>query len=230
MNDLKTKRRWKNSTLRISTFWSELREVLSLWIFHANCLFLVLVVPFSSRLFLKLTSTFLISIGQFPFQSHTKTEKYKRKLNHLILFFSFFPFLHTVLREYAQHYKVSFFFFLHFEFLSWHSSRPFQVSRDSSLITHGSSLITHDSSLMTHHSWLITYRSCLLLILTPGFHQDSWLPSWLWAPFLTPGSLLDSWLPSWLLVPFLTPGSLLDSWLPSWLPVPFLTPGSAIVF
>ena len=72
-----------------------------------------------SSFFLKLTLTFLISIGQFPFQSHTETEKYKRKLNHLFLFFSFFPFLHTVLREYAQHYKVGFFFFFYtFEFLS----------------------------------------------------------------------------------------------------------------
>ena len=80
---------------------------------------LCLWYPFGLVFFLKLTLTFLISIGQFPFQSHTETEKYKRKLNHLILFFSFFPFLHTVLREYAQHYKVSFFFFfLHFKFLS----------------------------------------------------------------------------------------------------------------
>ena len=196
MNDLETKRRWKNSTLRISSCWSELREVLSLWLFHANCLSLVLVIPFWSRLFLKLTLTFLISIGQFPFQSHTKTGKYKRKLNHLFLFLSFFPFLHTVLREFAQHYKV--FFFLHFKFLSWHSSCPFQVSPHSWLITHHSSLMAHHSWLITHGSSLITHHSCLPL-MTPGFHQDSWLPSWLLAPLLTPGSPLDSWLPSWLL-------------------------------
>ena len=67
--------------------------------------------PFGLVFFLKLTLTFLISIGQFPFQSHTETEKYKRKLNHLFLFFSFFPFLHTVLGEYAQHYNVTFFSF-----------------------------------------------------------------------------------------------------------------------
>ena len=123
---------------------------------------LCLWYTFGLVFFLKLTSTFLISIGQFLFPSHTATEKYKRKLNHLILFFSFFLFLHTVLREYAQHYKVSF-FFLHFKFLSWHSSCPFQVSRDSSLITHGSSLMAH------HSSWL------LAPLLTPGFPLDFWL-------------------------------------------------------
>ena len=73
--------------------------------------FLCLWYPFGLVFFSKLTLTFLISIGQFLFRRHTATEKYKRKLNHLILFFSIFPFLHTVLREYAQHYKVSFFLF-----------------------------------------------------------------------------------------------------------------------
>ena len=78
-----------------------------------------------------------------------------------------------------------FLFFLHFKFLSWHSSCTFQVSRDSSLITHGSSLITHGSSLITHHSsWL------LASIKTPGSPHDSWLPSWLLAPLLTSGSWL----------------------------------------
>ena len=105
------------------------------------------------------------------------------------------------------------FFFLHFKFLSWHSSCPFQVSRDSSLITHGSSLmahhswlITHGSSLMAHHSWLITHDSLLMahhsslkahhssLIMTPGSPHDSWFTSWLLVPLLTPGSPHDSWL------------------------------------
>ena len=72
---------------------------------------LCLWYPFGRVFFLKLTLTFLISIGQFLFRRHAATEKYKRKLNHLTLFFSFFLFLHTVLREYAQHYKVSFFSF-----------------------------------------------------------------------------------------------------------------------
>ena len=192
MNDLETKRRWKNSSLRISTCWSELREVLSLWLFHAKCLSLVLVVPFWSRLFFETHLDFSHFYWPVSVRRHTATEKYKRKLNHLSLFFSFFPFLHTVLREYAQHYKVSFFFlFLHFKFLSWHSSCPLQVSRDSSPITHGSSLMAHGSSLMAHHSWFMAHHSSLMAhhssLMTPGFHQDSWLPSWLLVPLLTPG-------------------------------------------
>ena len=86
--------------------------------FTRSVYLLCLWYPFGLVFFLKLTLTFLISIGQFLFRRHTATETYKRKLDHLFLFFSFFPFLHTVLREYAQHYKVSFFFFLHFKFLS----------------------------------------------------------------------------------------------------------------
>ena len=186
MNDLETKRRWKNSSLRISTCWSELREVLSLWLFHANSLSLVLVVPFWSRLFfLKLTLTFLISIGQFPFQSHTETEKYKRKIksfNTLFLFLSLSS--HLCLENMLSTIRLVFFyFFLHFEFLSWHSSRPFQVSRDSWLITHGSSLMAH----VFHTSWLLAF------IKTLGSPHDSWLP------LMTPGSPHDSWFPSWLL-------------------------------
>ena len=131
---------------------------------------LCLRYPFGLVFFLKLTWTFLISIVQFLFRRHTATEKYKRKLNHLFLFFSFFPFLHTVLREYAQHYKVSFFFFYTLNFQADTRRVHFRclVTHHSSLITHGSSLITHGSSLITHGS---------SLIITPGFHQDSWLPS-----------------------------------------------------
>ena len=87
--------------------------------FTRSIYLLCLWYPFGLVFFLKLTLTFLIFIDQFPFQSHTKTEKYKRKLDHLFLFFSFFPFLHTVLGEYAQHYKVSFFFFFFFYALNF---------------------------------------------------------------------------------------------------------------
>ena len=41
---------------------------------------LCLWYPFGLVLFLKLTLTFLISIGQFLFRRHTETEKYKRKI------------------------------------------------------------------------------------------------------------------------------------------------------
>ena len=153
-----------------------------------------------SSFFLKLTLTFLISIGQFLSRRHTATEKYKRKIesfNSLFLFLSLS--LHLCLENMLSTIRLVF-FFLHFKFLSWHSSCPFQVSRDSSPITHGSSLMAHHLWLITHGSSLITHHSCLPLIMTPGFHQDSWLPSWLLSSFMTPGSPPDSWLPSWLLV------------------------------
>ena len=62
------------------------------------------------------------------------------------------------------------------------------INHHSWLITHHSWLITHHSWLITHHSWLITHHLSLLFIMTPGFHQDSWLsPGSLLAPFMTPG-------------------------------------------
>ena len=195
MNDLETKRRWKSSTLRISTLWSELREVLSLWLFHANCLSLVLVVPLWSRLFFW-NSPWLFSflLASFCFDVTPQPKNIKEKLNDLILFFSFsFPFFTLCLEKMLSTIRlVLSFFFLHFKFLSWHSSCPFQVSRDSSLITHGSSLMAHHSSLITDHSSLITDHSTLI---THVFHS-----SWLLVPFLTPGSPPDSWLLFYLIL------------------------------
>ena len=60
---------------------------------------LCLWYPFGLVFFLKLTLAFLISIDQFPFQSHTETEKYKRKLNHLFLFFLFLSLFFTLCLE-----------------------------------------------------------------------------------------------------------------------------------
>ena len=48
---------------------------------------LCLWYPFGLVFFLKLTLTFLISIGQFLFRRHTATEKYKRKFKSFISFF-----------------------------------------------------------------------------------------------------------------------------------------------
>ena len=83
---------------------------------------LCLWYPFGLVFFLKLTLTFLISIGQFSFQSHTETEKYKRKIesfNSLFLFFSFsFPFFTLCLENMLSTIRLVFFFFLHFKFLS----------------------------------------------------------------------------------------------------------------
>ena len=52
---------------------------------------------------------FSFLLASFRFKVTPQPKNIKEKLNHLFLFF--FLFLHTVLREYAQHYKVSFFYF-----------------------------------------------------------------------------------------------------------------------
>ena len=231
MNDLETKRRWKELELadldvlvwasRSPFFVVISREV------SISCACGTLLV---SSFFWNSPWLFSFLLASFCFDVTPQPKNIKEKLNHFIslfLFFSFsFPFFTLCLENMLSTIRLVFFFFfytlnfqadtrrVHFRCLVTHGSSLIPLmAHHLSLMTHHSWLITHHSWLITHHSWLITHYSSLIthgssthhsLLIIHVFHS-----SWLLASIKTPGSPQDLWLPSGLLV------SPLDSWLPS---------------
>ena len=79
---------------------------------------LCLWYPFGLVFFLKLTSTFLISIGQSLFQSHSATENYKRNEKLFNPSFLFLSPKHFSLGLVNMLSTIRLVFFLNFKFLS----------------------------------------------------------------------------------------------------------------